>query len=305
MHTRREFLHSGLAAVALGLYARGGRAMGFEPPCPDTGAVPLGASGPIRSTPAPIGGGLSVSEIAAGRFHVCGRTTSAEAYCWGDNLFGQLGDSTTVASALPVAVAGAHDWLGLSAGVQFTCGITTPGVGRCWGTQAGLGNGGVDRSVPDSVHVGVTLSRLATSGTNTSACGIGTDQHAYCWGEGDQGQLGDGTNGSPAFVPVAVVGGHQFQEIGVGNAHACGLTIGGAAYCWGANYTGSLGDGTLLMRNTPTAVIGGHVFTRLVVGSTHACGLDGSGAAYCWGDNFTGQLGTGVAATFLTPVRVQ
>jgi alpha-tubulin suppressor-like RCC1 family protein len=84
-------------------------------------------------------------------------------------------------------------------------------------------------------------------------------------------------------VPVAVSGGRVFTAIAVGGRHACGLTGQGAAYCWGANVSGQLGNGTTTQSAVPVAVSGNHVFTRLVAGDAQTCGLTASGEALCWG----------------------
>ena len=54
----------------------------------------------------PVGvfGGLSFSVISAG-VHSCGLTTSSEAYCWGNNLLGQLGNGSNTNSNVPLEVA--------------------------------------------------------------------------------------------------------------------------------------------------------------------------------------------------------
>lgn len=265
----------------------------------------MGSTGPARSIPTPIGGGLAIGNITAGRLHACATTTTNTGYCWGDNTSGELGDSTTATRLSPVPVKSPDQWSIIRAGVQSSCGITTGGWGKCWGTQLALGNGGIDRNFPDSIRIGITLSDIATSGTISNACGIGSDLVAYCWGNGDVGQLGDGSVVGGVTTPVPVAGGHTFQEIGVGNGFACGLTGSGTLYCWGTNSGGQLGDGTLLQQTVPIAVSGGLLFSHLTVGSTHSCALNSSGTAFCWGDNYNGQLGIGVSAVFRTPVRVQ
>jgi len=92
-----------------------------------------------------------------------------------------------------------------------------------------------------------------------------------------------------------VAGGLSFASVDPGSLHTCGLTTSGAAYCWGDNTYGQLGDGTVMDRLTPVAVSGGLTFTTLSTGWRHTCGVTANGAAYCWGENVHGQLGDGTS----------
>ena len=103
---------------------------------------------------------------------------------------------------------------------------------------------------------------------------------------------------------MAVAGGLTFASLTAGDVHTCGLTSGGAAYCWGNNDGGELGDGSTDRRLTPVAVAGGLTFASLTAGWVHTCGLTSGGAAYCWGYNSNGELGDGSTTTGLTPVAV-
>lgn len=93
---------------------------------------------------------------------------------------------------------------------------------------------------------------------------------------------------------------------GGGANHSCAIDRDGAAYCWGSNYQGQLGDGTMtsgVTRATPTRVVGGITFRTLAVGQNHTCGLTPEGTAYCWGAG--GQLGDGTTSSREAPTRVE
>lgn len=92
--------------------------------------------------------------IAAGAVHTCALTDEGIAYCWGQNLHGQLGDGSTESRGTPAAVAGGLRFRALHAGGALTCGFTTGGGQYCWGLNRSgqLGDGTRDnRLVPTRV----------------------------------------------------------------------------------------------------------------------------------------------------------
>ena len=93
-----------------------------------------------------------------------------------------------------------------------------------------------------------------------------------------------------------------FASVVSTRTHSCGLTVTGAAYCWGVNLSGELGDGTTVDRNVPTSVSGGRTFASLAAGRSTTCGVLADGSAYCWGDNATGQFGDGTTTAQMVPV---
>src|SRR5438445_9522218 len=83
-----------------------------------------------------------------------------------------------------------------------------------------------------------------------------------------------------------------FARVSAGGAHTCGVTSGGAAYCWGSNGDGELGDGTTADRLSPVPVAGGVSFAAVSAGDGHnSCGVPAGGAEYCGGYNYCGLLG--------------
>ena len=252
--------------------------------------------------PQAVIGRLKFASISAGYYHACGLTSRGAAYCWGYNGEGQLGDGTTTDSeeAGPQAVIGGLKFASISAGYYHACGLTTRGAAYCWGYNGygQLGDGTTDDS--DEAGPQAVIGRLKFASLSAESyyhtCGLTSRGAAYCWGYNGDGQLGDGTTtNSNNNGPQAVIGGLKFTSIQTGGYHTCGLTSRGAAYCWGYNPNGQLGDGTTTGSNNngPQAVIGGLRFARLGVEGYHACGITSRGAAYCWGFNGYGQLGDG------------
>lgn len=96
----------------------------------------------------------------------------------------------------------------------------------------------------------------------------------------------------------------RYSDIDAGYVHTCGLTAGGAVYCWGANTFGAIGDGSLEDRTAPVAVSGPRDNVALDAGAGHTCALASTGVARCWGQNDEGQLGDGTFATRTTPTVV-
>jgi hypothetical protein len=63
-----------------------------------------GGQAPCNPLPRPVSGGYTFTSISAGNQHTCALTTDQQAYCWGLNSNGQLGDGGTAAAAAPVPV---------------------------------------------------------------------------------------------------------------------------------------------------------------------------------------------------------
>ncbi len=109
---------------------------------------------------------------------------------------------------------------------------------------------------------------------------------------------------SPPALEVATVSALSFIQVTAGYSHTCGVTLDHLAYCWGYNFFGAVGDGTLTDRLTPVRVATTLRFQSLSAGTDVTCGVTLSYRAYCWGDGASGTLGDGTTTEVrLTPVR--
>ncbi len=112
---------------------------------------------------------------------------------------------------------------------------------------------------------------------------------------------------------MPVTGGLTFTSISPGGDHGwndntCAITDAGAAYCWGYNAEGELGDGTTTEQRSPTPVSGGLTWSFIVAGGYATCGITTTRVTYCWGWNtfpLVGGLAVGSAIANVTvPTRV-
>jgi uncharacterized protein YjdB len=278
------------------------------------GTQGIGASATVDVAGTAVAGTpFPVSHLSAGWAHACALQADLTAWCWGSNARGSLGIGSTAGSNYPAPVHGGLKFQAVSAGYLHTCALAYDASGLtsdawCWGdnTSGATGQGAVGSDVLEPAKVaGGYAWRSVTAGYNIT-CGVTTTLEGYCWGVNPGGQSGI-TNGTTQAGPVTpVAGGHRWAQIVTGNSFACGLDDQYAAWCWGVNNGGVLGDASFATStSTPLAVPGGHTFSKLAAGLYHVCGLDPGGKLWCWGDNGLGQLGQGDVAVHNGPVQVQ
>jgi serine/threonine protein kinase/alpha-tubulin suppressor-like RCC1 family protein len=241
--------------------------------------------------------------LAAGGMHTCSVSAAGEAFCWGGNSTGQVGDGRTGRTPRPARVGEGLRFRDIAAGVNHTCGVTSEGEAVCWGgNQSGqLGDGTTTaRTAPMRVS-GDRRFSLVRAGRSHS-CGLGRQGEVYCWGDNSRGQLGDGTT-SGRVSPLRA-GSVEFTTIAVGWNHTCAIDRRGQVLCWGANSDGQLGNSSSADHTSPTLIAARQRFAQVAAGAAHTCALAADGAAMCWGRNSNGQLGDGTTIGRHAPVAV-
>lgn len=198
-------------------------------------------------------------EISAGYNHTCARTKDGTMYCWGQNMWGQVGVPST-----------------------GTCGYYGYGQSPCVAGPTRVTGSGTVNGVTTQFLGGTTIR---AGGSHTCALSSGT---AWCWGTNWYGEAGDGTGGSPSYTnvpsPKPVAGSLSFSAIETGGFATCGISNSGL-YCWG-------NIGLFSGVKTPTLYSWSISWApQLSVGDSHACVKNLNGWWGCWGTNTYGQVG--------------
>jgi len=244
---------------------------------------------------------------------MCALTASGQPWCWGGEIFLP---PTAFHDSLPTLIGGSVSFVNISSGPFHTCGLTSSGDAYCWGQNSfgQLGTGDtLTRAMPTPVIARGSIKWSAISVGFWHTCALTTDGTPYCWGYTLLGALGNPAvdTVNKQLTPLAVAGGLKLASISAGAVYTCAVTSLAAAYCWGNNAIGQLGDGTDTTRDAPVPVSlpSGVAFTTIAVSRANdifatTCGLTSSGAAYCWGAGGSGQLGNASTQKSLVPVPV-
>ncbi len=241
--------------------------------------------------------GKKIVAIAAGDRHSLALDASGRVYAWGLNANGQLGDDSTSNRLLPVAVATAgtpmagKTIVAIAAGGYHSLALADDGTIYAWGSNADVqlgDNTTTQRLKPVAVvtagtpMAGKTITAIA--GGLSHSLALDSTGTVYAWGHGANYKLGNGST-SDASVPVAVtdnlLAGKTIVAISAGAEHSMAVDAVGAAYTWGDNNYGQLGDGTTTLRTTavgsltssalaplaPRATFGGVESPRTIVAS--------------------------------------
>ena len=181
--------------------------------------------------------GMPAIAVAAGGTAACGLSADGTIRCWGENIYGELGNNG-VASGTPVS--NISNAVAIAAGSEaFNCTLIQGGAVQCWGdNQTGvLGTDAGTKSMTPVAIPGISTA-VAISAGGRSVCALLNDNTAQCWGDNRYGQLGTGSTANEAMPSplmqtdgTVVLG--NLASVSCSEGGACALTLAGQVYCWG------------------------------------------------------------------------
>ncbi len=267
--------------------------------------------------------------------------TGVNAYCWGGNQYGQIGNNTSgydditynavfTASRVqdPYGVFSGKHLTAISANNYTVCGAVDSGEVYCWGWSVPAGqscsmsmnmlgtatSGSCLRwktpyqAISASYFGNMPVTKLAAGGWSNCAIAGGK---AYCWANDAGYALGNGTSVGNTTRPYPVLGIPTSQvvtDIDLDSSTGCAIA-GGQLYCWGENGSGQMGlgdnikDATRNSSGNKVPFFNDKTVTSIGAGYTHMCAT-ASGSVYCWGKDSNKRLiGNSQYSEALTPIK--
>jgi alpha-tubulin suppressor-like RCC1 family protein len=212
--------------------------------------VGCGARTPLREVdenglPVATQNQAAIVSLSVGEAHGCVVRGNGEAWCWGNNSHGQIGDNTFERRPIPVKVLDLAYGVEIAAGRLHTCARIDDGSLRCWGHRA-LGQLGDGISllttsvftVPSPAPVANVSGARAIAAGDSFTCAI-THSGTLCFGSNDFGELGDGRIERSSSASN-VIGLSDPTAMSLGAAHGCARNADKTVRCWGSNEAGQL-----------------------------------------------------------------
>ena len=256
----------------------------------DAASTGSGETEPTR-TPLKVAlpSGVTVQSFDVGLGTPCLSGSDGTTYCWGSNDDGELGIGYANPSGAllptPVQLPAGVRLVSVSAGLNRVCGVASDGSAYCWGDnyEGSFGDDTyTDSRYPRRMVVpnGEAILDLDTGWYHT--CIVTVSRATWCFGRGDEGELGTGTTlgGKTKRVPrlPATV---SLVDLDVDNTHTLAIDSTGALWVWGRTAGTQLGlDGSEITLDPLSILpIGSPEVGAVSFGSVTPLGMTFSGSA--------------------------
>ena len=264
-------------------------------------------------------------DIVAGRHHTC-MLLKGRVRCWGDrdtNGYGvSVGRFRTPGSLSEnLSFEEKEEMIEqITAGLRHTCVRFADSSVRCWGEnslgQLGLGNTAdiaLTSQTTTDIEFGFSEMNEAIKhidAGDTHTCALSTANNIYCWGEGANQRLGNGstmnigdTEMTATIPPIGIMPTpmETFMGVAAGGNHTCAYLSNNDVICWGdplelgvnAPITSRVGTISPASITAMDSSLNNLSIQSMVSGFGVTCVLTDENKALCWGVGAGGQMGYG------------
>ena len=201
-------------------------------------------------------------EISAMYWQSMGLDYQGQVWSWGRNLYGTLGNNSTVDYSTPVSICGAKKtFCSITASENISMGIDHQGQVWSWGENFSgeLGNNSkVSYSTPVSVcGIKKTFCSISAPYGGGFSSGIDYQGQVWSWGYNNHGELGHNNSMVSYSTPVKLSGVKKtFCSITGGYLYSIAIDYHGQLWSWGTNTNGKLGNNSTVDNSTPVSICG-------------------------------------------------
>jgi alpha-tubulin suppressor-like RCC1 family protein len=231
--------------------------------------------------------------------------TTGGLWTWGDNTYGQTGETPYTVRYTPGQISG-NNWLSgqrNSGGSLNASGIKTDGTLWVWGTNdSGSIGDGTRTSTGTPVNIpGNNWKQICS--TTFGGRAIKTDGTLWVWGDNGDSRLGDNTSTAKSSPVQTAAGGTNWKMVSGGYSHSAAIKTDNTLWVWGGSYFGQLGDGTQSNKSSPIQ-IAGTTWKEISCGTYFTAAIKTDNTLWSWGRNQFGQLGDGTTTQRNSPVQI-
>lgn len=255
-----------------------------------SGQLGLGTTTDRELLPKQVGNDTDWKKVETGNpsAFTCAIKNNGTLWIWGNNTFGNFGNSTVgTTSSTPQKLGADTDWADVSIGYFSVLALKTNGTLWVWGINY-HDNSYVTK--PTQIGTETNWAKIAYGPTHMFA----QKKDGTLWARGlnDNGQFGNNsTTKSASFVKVNAD--TDWADFVAGAGFSLAIKTDGSLWAWGNNASAQLGDGTTTKRLTPTRIGTAKDWASISSSISSAAAVKKDGTLWTWGTNAAGQLGIG------------
>lgn len=266
-------------------------------------------SGTNYPLPREVSYGSNWVSITAGRSHSFGLTNDGQAWAWGNNRFGQLGNSSNTSVDAPTrSGCSIGPWATVHVSPGHTIATKSDGTAWWWGEYNTGWQGFYGDTKIYPTQIGTQPDWKSVSSGVRHFLLLKKNGTIWAWGSNAYGQVGNGKldvyNYAPELSPIQIGTDTNWASISASSDFSMAIKTNGTLWAWGDNSKGQLGIGSLTTSIVPVQVGFDNDWAEVYAGNDFVVAIKKNGTLWTWGTNALGQLGDGSNTPRTSPVQI-